>query len=422
MERIGFVGLGTMGAAMAGHLVRSGHPLTVWNRTPGRAADLVAAGAVEAPDPARLAAASDVVVVCVSDTPDVEAVLFGSDGVAAGAPRGSLVIDCSTIAPAATRDFATRLADRGIDLVDAPVSGGSEGAQKATLTIFVGGEPAAVERARPILDHLGKTITHVGPVGAGQAVKAVNQVILAGTYLGVAEGIVLALKAGLDVDQVVGALGGGAAQSWVLANRSGRMIANDYPLGFKVALHLKDLGIGLALADELGADLPGQPAVRRDRAERRRVRATPTRTSRRSRGSSRSGPACPTDRRVSAAGTASSGQGRARRPEQEQRLAELARVDRPEPLDVVQPLDVDLARSEPRVGHRGVGVVAIADRDHPSMLALGDEVHGDVGERHRDHLVERVRLAAPKVVGQLARDGLDARPRAEAPRPVPRRR
>ena len=141
-------------------------------------------------------------------------------------------------------------------LLDAPVSGGSEGAQKATLTIFVGGEPAAVERARPILAPMGKTITHVGPTGSGQAVKAVNQVILAGTYLGVAEGIVLALKAGLDVEQVVGALSGGAAQSWVLANRSGRMIANDYPLGFKVALHRKDLGIALELAAETGAVLP----------------------------------------------------------------------------------------------------------------------------------------------------------------------
>jgi 3-hydroxyisobutyrate dehydrogenase len=141
-------------------------------------------------------------------------------------------------------------------MVDAPVSGGSEGARQATLTIFVGGETAAVERARPILATIGKTITHVGPIGAGQAVKAVNQVILAGTYLGVAEGIVLATKAGLDVEQVVGALSGGAAQSWVLANRSGRMIANDYPLGFKVALHLKDLGIALELAEETGTDLP----------------------------------------------------------------------------------------------------------------------------------------------------------------------
>jgi len=124
------------------------------------------------------------------------------------------------------------------------------------LRIFVGAEPAVFERARPILELIGKTITHVGPIGSGQAVKAVNQVILAGTYLGVAEGIVLAIKAGLDVEQVVGALGGGAAQSWVLANRSGRMLANDYPLGFKVELHLKDLGIALNLARDSGVELP----------------------------------------------------------------------------------------------------------------------------------------------------------------------
>ena len=141
-------------------------------------------------------------------------------------------------------------------MVDAPVSGGSEGARNATLTIFVGGDAADVEKARPVLTAMGRTITHVGPIGAGQAVKAVNQVILAGTYLGVAEGIVLAIKAGLDVEQVIGALGGGAAQSWVLANRSGRMLANDYPLGFKVALHRKDLGIALDLAGQLGAVLP----------------------------------------------------------------------------------------------------------------------------------------------------------------------
>jgi 3-hydroxyisobutyrate dehydrogenase len=256
VERIGFIGLGTMGGAMAGHLARAGHPLTVWNRTPGRASELIGLGAVEAPDPARVAATSDVVLVCVSDTGDVEEVLLGPAGVAAAARPGTLVIDCSTIAPGATREFAARLAAGGIALVDAPVSGGSEGAQKATLTIFVGGDAADVERARPILAVIGQTITHVGPVGSGQAVKAVNQVILAGTYVGVAEGIILALKAGLDVEQVVGALSGGAAQSWVLANRSGRMLANDYPLGFKVALHLKDLGIALGLADELGVDLP----------------------------------------------------------------------------------------------------------------------------------------------------------------------
>jgi 3-hydroxyisobutyrate dehydrogenase len=141
-------------------------------------------------------------------------------------------------------------------MVDAPVSGGSEGAKKGTLSIFVGGDVAEVERARPILAAMGTTITHVGPIGAGQAVKAVNQVILAGAYLGVAEGIVLAIKAGLDVEQVVTALSGGAAQSWVLANRSGRMLENDYPLGFKVALHRKDLGIALQLARETGTALP----------------------------------------------------------------------------------------------------------------------------------------------------------------------
>jgi len=256
VERVGFIGLGTMGAAMAANLARAGFAVTAWNRTPDRAPELDGLGVERGATPADVASAVETIVICVSDTPDVAAVLLGPDGVSAGARPGSLVIDCSTISPAATRRFAAELAEHDIGLVDAPVSGGSEGAQKATLTIFVGGEAADVERARPILAALGKTITHVGPIGSGQAVKAVNQVILAGTYLGVAEGIVLAMKAGLDVDQVVGALGGGAAQSWVLANRAGRMIANDYPLGFKVALHRKDLGIALELAEELGADLP----------------------------------------------------------------------------------------------------------------------------------------------------------------------
>jgi 3-hydroxyisobutyrate dehydrogenase len=256
VERIGFVGLGTMGAAMAANLRRAGFEVTVWNRTPGRAEGLVQLGAREAPTPAAVAAASDVVVSCVSDTPDVEAVLFGADGVAQGIASGALVIDCSTIAPAATVDFARRLADAGVGFVDAPVSGGSEGARLATLTIFVGGEPDAVERARPVLAAMGKTITRFGPAGSGQAVKAINQVVLAGTYLGVAEGMVLALKAGLDPVAVADALHGGAARSWVLENRSGRMIDNEYPLGFRTSLHLKDLVIALEMARGLGASLP----------------------------------------------------------------------------------------------------------------------------------------------------------------------
>ncbi len=256
MERAGFVGLGTMGSAMAGHLARAGYPLTVWNRTPGRAGPLVELGATEADDPAGVASVSDVIVISVSDTPDVEAVLFGTAGIAEGAAPGTIVIDTSTVSPSATREFAQRLAGRGVAFVDAPVSGGSEGAQKATLTIFLGGDSTAVDRARPILECLGKTITHFGPSGSGQAVKAVNQVMIAGLYLAVAEGLVLAMKAGLDPGPVVDALGGGVAGSWILANRSARMIANDYPLGFRTSLHLKDLGIALAMARELGVTLP----------------------------------------------------------------------------------------------------------------------------------------------------------------------
>lgn len=195
-------------------------------------------------------------VICVSDSPDVEAVLFGTDGVAEGTRSGALVIDCSTISPAASRDFGARLAEQGVAMVDAPVSGGSEGAQKGTLTIMVGGDEVDVARARPVLEAMGSSITHMGPLGAGQATKAVNQVVLCGTYLGVAEGLVLAMRNGLDPEQVVAALGGGAAASWVLENRSGRMIADEYPLGFKVSLHLKDVVIALAMARESGVAMP----------------------------------------------------------------------------------------------------------------------------------------------------------------------
>jgi len=254
--RVGFVGLGTMGGAMAANVARAGFPVTAWNRTPGRGDALSELGVTIVKSPAEVASASDILVSIVSDTPDVEAVLFGPDGVEAGAGAGLLVVDMSTISPSATRGFAERLGAKGVRYLDAPVSGGSEGAKKGTLSIFVGGEAADLDLARPVLETLGTTITHMGAIGSGQAAKAINQVILAGTYVGVAEGIVLAIKAGLDVDRLVAALGGGAAQSWVLANRSGRMAANDYPLGFKVSLHRKDLGIALQLARETGTALP----------------------------------------------------------------------------------------------------------------------------------------------------------------------
>ncbi len=255
-DRVGFIGLGTMGASMAANLARAGFDLTVWNRTPGRDDAALAAGARRAPTPAAVAEASDVIVVCVTDSPQVEEVLFAEHGLAQGLRNGSLVIDCSSISPLATRDYADRLASRGVTWVDAPVSGGSEGAANATLSIMVGGADDDVARARPVLAAMGTTITHIGELGAGQWAKAINQVILAGTYLGVAEGITLGLTAGLDMEKVVAALSGGAAASWILSNRSDRMIHDDYPLGFKLALHRKDLGIALALADETGADLP----------------------------------------------------------------------------------------------------------------------------------------------------------------------
>lgn len=256
MERIGFVGLGTMGSSMAANLLRAGAQLTVWNRTRGRAAALVQMGAHETTSPADVAARSDITVVCVSDTPDVQAVLFGAAGISGGARPGSLVIDCSTISPEATREFGRRLGRQGVGMVDAPVSGGSEGARLGTLTMFVGGADRDVARARLVLEAVGKTITHLGPLGSGQAAKAVNQVIISGTYLGVAEGIALGIEAGLDPDRLIEALSAGAAQSWVLANRSGRMVDDDYPLGFRLALHRKDLGIALHLAKGLGLDLP----------------------------------------------------------------------------------------------------------------------------------------------------------------------
>ncbi len=245
-----------MGSFMAANLDRAGYPLTVWNRTTGRATHLVETGAREATSPSDLASTCDIIFLCVTDSPQVEEVLFGANGVVQGVREGSLIIDCSTISPVHARDFASRLRARGVGMLDAPVSGGSEGARLATLTIMVGGQADDFERAKRVLSCVGATVSHLGPSGAGQWAKAVNQVIIAGTYLGVAEGITLAVKAGLDAQKVVDALVGGAASSWILENRSANMIANDYPLGFRISLHRKDLDIGLALARDVGAVLP----------------------------------------------------------------------------------------------------------------------------------------------------------------------
>jgi 3-hydroxyisobutyrate dehydrogenase len=253
---IAFIGMGTMGAPMALNLLQAGYVVTVHNRTRDREIPLAAAGANRAETPAAAAAQADVVITCVSDTPDVEAVLVGDQGVIHGAAPGTVVVDMSTISPTTTQTLAATLVEHQVAFVDAPVSGGSEGAKQGTLSIMVGGATADVERVRPVLAAMGKTITHIGPVGSGQLTKAINQIIVAGTYWAVAEGMTLGLKAGLAMDKVVQAVGGGAAGSWGLTNRSSNMIANDYPLGFRVRLHQKDLNIALAAARELGVTIP----------------------------------------------------------------------------------------------------------------------------------------------------------------------
>ena len=186
----------------------------------------------------------------------MEAVVLGENGVIQGAKAGAIVVDMSTISPSATRRVAAELSRKGIRMLDAPVSGGSEGAREGILSIMIGGDASDVARAMPVLSAMGKNITHVGPNGAGQMTRAINQAIIAGVYLAVAEGMTLGLKAGLDMEKVVQAVAGGAAASWVLDQRSGHMIKNEYPLGFRVRLHRKDVAIVMEAGRELGVFLP----------------------------------------------------------------------------------------------------------------------------------------------------------------------
>ena len=253
---VAFIGLGTMGMPMALNLLKAGHRIFAYNRTQSKANNLAAQGATAASSPQQAAEQAEIIITCVSDSPDVEAVVLGDGGIVYGARSGSLLIDMSTVSPGATRRIAQTLAQSGIRMLDAPVSGGSEGAQQGTLSIMVGGDAADVERAMPVLQAMGRTITHVGAIGAGQITKAINQIIVAGTYWSVAEGMALGIKAGLDMNQVVQAVGSGAAGSWGLTHRSGNMIDNDYPLGFRVRLHQKDLAIALQTARELQLPLP----------------------------------------------------------------------------------------------------------------------------------------------------------------------
>ena len=260
-ERIGYIGLGTMGGGMARNLLAKGHAVAVWNRSPERVAALVAAGATAAAGPADLAARCDLIMVCVSDTPDVEQVVTGPGGLLAGLTPGSLVIDHSTISPRATRTLAEAVAGKGAHWLDAPVSGGSEGAARGTLSIMVGGDPGQVERARPYLEAYGTAITHVGPTGAGQMAKLVNQILVVVTQQGVGEALLLAQAGGLDLARTIDAVKGGAAGSWMLANRGPQMARRDWRPGFTIDLQQKDLRLVLEAADDLGVPLPGTALV-----------------------------------------------------------------------------------------------------------------------------------------------------------------
>ncbi|HLF01905.1 MAG TPA: NAD(P)-dependent oxidoreductase [Anaerolineales bacterium] len=254
-EQIGFIGLGIMGRGMARNLLKAGFAVRVWNRTAGRMDELAADGAIPTRSPADLASQSGLIITCVSDTPDVEAVLLGPNGVAGGARSGSLVIDMSTISPQATTVIAARLAERGVQMLDAPVSGGSEGAAKGTLTIMVGGAEADVARAMPAFEAMGKKITHMGPIGSGQMTKLVNQILVVGNALAMSEALLFAQAGGLDLAKTVEALGAGAAGSWMWSNRGPQIIRRDWRPGFTVDLQQKDVRLCLQAADQLGVPL-----------------------------------------------------------------------------------------------------------------------------------------------------------------------
>jgi 3-hydroxyisobutyrate dehydrogenase-like beta-hydroxyacid dehydrogenase len=251
-----FLGLGALGAPMAANLLAAGVPLTVHNRSREREASLLTAGARGAASPAEAAAGAEVLMLCLSDGAAVEEVIFGPSGAAAALTPGALVIDLSTIEPSRTTRLAAQLAERGIAWLDAPVTGGTEGARAGTLSVLVGGEAAVLERARPLLEVVGSSLTHFGPAGAGQQAKAINQILVAGSYAAVAEAMALGQRLGLPMDALRDALAGGAAGSWALQHRAGHMLAGHYPLGFKLALHRKDLAIALAAADATGLELP----------------------------------------------------------------------------------------------------------------------------------------------------------------------
>ena len=261
MERIGFIGLGLMGLPMSKNLLKSGYAVTVFNRSRAAMDELVAVGAQLANSPSEVAQQSDVVLTCLPDSPDVEAVVLGENGVLSGSRPGMLYVDHSTIAPVTSRKLYEALKLSGVAALDAPVSGGDIGAQQGTLSIMVGGDEAAFGRSLPILQAMGKNIIHIGDAGAGQVTKACNQIVVAMTVQAVAEALTLAKKSGVDPAKVRDALLGGFAQSRVLEVHGQRMLDRTFQPGFKLNLHRKDMNIVLQTGKELNLPLLGTAQV-----------------------------------------------------------------------------------------------------------------------------------------------------------------
>ncbi len=257
MLKVGYIGLGLMGKSIARNILKAGFPLVVHNRSQAAVDELVAEGATPAAKPAEVAAQVDVVFTNLPDTPDVELVVLGEDGILAGAHPGLVYVDNSTIKPAAARDIAALLAEAGVSAIDAPVSGGDIGARNGTLAIMAGGEAAALEKVMPVLLAMGKTVTHVGAAGAGQVAKAANQIMVAAQMVAMGELLVFSQKAGVDPRKVVEAIKGGAAQCWTLDVKPPRLFDGNRAPGFKARMQAKDLNIVLESAREYGVPLPG---------------------------------------------------------------------------------------------------------------------------------------------------------------------
>lgn len=255
--RIGWVGTGVMGAAMCGHVLDAGYPVTVTTRTRSKAQDLVGRGAVWAATPAEVAAASDITCAIVGFPADVRQVFLGRSGLLAGASRGDVVVDMTTSEPALAIEIAERAAEAGVSAIDAPVSGGDIGARNGTLSIMIGGEEAAVERVRPIFETMGKTIVRQGGPGAGQHTKAVNQILIATLMIGLSEALLYGQEAGLDLETVMESVSGGAAGSWSLSNYGPRILRGDFEPGFFVDHFVKDMGIAMQEAAAMRLPVPG---------------------------------------------------------------------------------------------------------------------------------------------------------------------